>query len=103
MALDAVNKIKEAELKADEMVRRSKLEANNIILDAGRESKEILEFAEKNAKEYEKSKLLAASTWAEEYLKENERKLSEEVNKLENFANSSIDEAVKLVISRVLS
>ena len=48
MALDAVNKIKEAELKADEMVRRSKLEANNIILDAGRGPKEILEFAEKN-------------------------------------------------------
>ena len=103
MALDAVNKIKEAELKADEMDKKSKVEANNIILDAGRESKEILEFAKKNAKEYEKSKLLAANMWAEEYLKENERKLSEEINKLEDPASSSIDEAVKLVISRVLS
>ena len=103
MALDAVNKIKEAELKADEMDKKSKVEANNIILDAGRESKEILEFAKKNAKEYEKSKLLAANMWAEEYLKENERKLSEEINKLEDSAGSSIDEAVKLVISRVLS
>ena len=103
MALDAVNKIKEAELKADEMDKKSKVEANNIILDAGRESKEILEFAKKNAKEYEKSKLLAANMWAEEYLKENERKLSEEINKLEDPAGSSIDEAVKLVISRVLS
>ena len=103
MALDAINKIKEAELKSSEIDRESKIEANNIILDAKKESSEMLDFARSKSEDSRKSKLLTAKTWADEYLKEKEKKLVQEVDKLKSSADRHFGEAVDLVLNKIIN
>ena len=103
MAYEALEEIKKAEEKAEEILFNAKNEAEKIIADAKLKAKEMLEKCEEELSAEHKKKILEAETLAKETSAKTVADAIDSASKTKEVFESKKDIAIKKVTERVLS
>lgn len=103
MYLDVIKAVKQTESEADKIIKEAIAESQRIVSEAKAKSEKLLEEAILKAEKESEKILEAAKESAQKDIIKLQADTDAECNELKNMAMSCMDEAVQLVIRRVVT
>ena len=102
LSIDAIRSIKEAEEKAEQMIRQASAEARQIIADAEKQSVKLVEQAVEEAEAKARDILAEAEKEAEVEIEQLKKGIMQENLIIKEQASKKIKNAVDIIIGRIV-